>query len=110
MSHTNPGCPENPFYDNLEAPTDSEDIVGNVSGLYVFSVGWFRNDVKKYGFSLHNNGFTNITVHWAGKTYDLTQGANTTAIDFWNAKTFTPSKTDATFTQDVGGVVLISSP
>ncbi|KAF9350905.1 hypothetical protein BGX26_010951 [Mortierella sp. AD094] len=69
-----------------------------------------KNPVKKYGFSLENKGFLSLTVKYAGQTYDVTQGANTVAFDFWNSTTFKPTKTDASFTQSVGGVVLISKP
>ncbi|KAF9366195.1 hypothetical protein BGX34_005335 [Mortierella sp. NVP85] len=98
------------FYDNLQNPTDSEDLVGTQAGPYVFSVGWFRNEVKKYGFSLANKGFISLTVSYAGKTYNVTDEANGVAFDFWNTNTFKPTKTDAPNSQSVGGVILISEP
>ncbi|KAF9366194.1 hypothetical protein BGX34_005334 [Mortierella sp. NVP85] len=98
------------FYDNLQNPTDSESITTVVNGPYTFSIGFFRNAVKKYAFSLENKSFLGLTVKYAGQTYDVTKGANTVAFDFWNSNTFTPSKTDAPNSQNVGNVVLISQP
>ncbi|KAF9999068.1 hypothetical protein BGZ65_005516 [Modicella reniformis] len=98
------------FYDNGQDPTDSEPISTAVNGPYTFSVGIFRNPVKKYGFSLENKSFLSLTVQYAGQTYDVTKGSNTIAFDFWNTTTFVPKRTDASYTQSVGGVVLISQP
>lgn len=98
------------FYDNQQNPTDSETIKTLVNGPYTYSIGFFRNAVKKYAFSLENKGFLGLTVKYAGQAYDVTKGANTVAFDFWNANTFTPSKTDAPNSQNVGNVVLISQP
>ncbi|KAF9898962.1 hypothetical protein EC991_009878, partial [Linnemannia zychae] len=75
---------------------------------YFFSVDWFTSVIKKYAFSLENKSFESVRVEYAGNSYDLTKGANTIAFDFWNATTFKPTKTNAAYTQNVGGVVLIS--
>ncbi|KAG0203102.1 hypothetical protein BGX28_004533, partial [Mortierella sp. GBA30] len=96
------------FYDNGLEPTDSEQIETTSDDVYIFTVGQFRNDVKKYGFSLENQGFKNLTVSYADKTYDLTSGSNNTGFDFWGQKTFTPTKTETGSSQHVGGVVYVT--
>src|SRR5688572_11675259 len=93
------GVPTITFYDNDHNPTDSEPIQTASDDVFVYSVSFFRNAVKKYGFSLQNKGFKKLYVSYADKTYDLTDGANTTAFDFWSTKAFTPSNTKASYTQ-----------
>ncbi|KAG0201881.1 hypothetical protein BGX28_005418 [Mortierella sp. GBA30] len=95
------------FYDNEHNPTDSEPLKTSSDSVHVYSVAFFRNIVKKYGFSLENKGFKNLFVSYGDNTYDLTKGANTVGFDFWNTKIFTPSKVDASYTQAVGGVVYV---
>ncbi|KAF9975565.1 hypothetical protein BGZ73_000777 [Actinomortierella ambigua] len=100
------------FFDNEKNPTDSEHIITTQAGQYVYSVGLFRNAVKKYAFTLENNGFLSLVVKYNGKVIDFTNKdkANHLVIDFWNKDTYKPSKIDAPPSQNVGGVVLISQP
>ncbi|KAF9162231.1 hypothetical protein DFQ26_003734 [Actinomortierella ambigua] len=100
------------FFDNEKNPTDAEPITTTQSGQYVYAVGLFRNAVKKYAFTLENKGFLSLTVKYDGKTIDYTgkDKSNHLVIDFWNNETYKPTKTDAPYTQNVGGVVLISQP
>ncbi|KAG0238133.1 hypothetical protein BGW42_007124 [Actinomortierella wolfii] len=92
------------YFDNEQNPTDSETFGGVKHGMYRWSVGFFRNDVKKYGFTLKNEGFTGLIVRWRGEEYDFSQKANYEVIDFWNQKAFKPSKTDAPNAQHVGNL------
>ncbi|KAF9161830.1 hypothetical protein DFQ27_004324 [Actinomortierella ambigua] len=100
------------FYDNEKNPTDAEPITTMQNGQYIYAVGLFRNGVKKYGFTLENKGFVSLTVKHKGKIIDYTgkDKANHLVIDFWNDDMYKPTKTDAPYTQNVGGVVLISQP
>ncbi|KAG0223998.1 hypothetical protein BGW42_006879 [Actinomortierella wolfii] len=100
------------FFDNLQNPTDSEPIRTSQNGQYVYSVGLFFNQVKKYAFTLENKSFLSLVVKYNGQQIDFTDTskANHLAIDFWNNTTFKPQKVDAPYTQHVGGVVLISQP
>ncbi|KAG0035963.1 hypothetical protein BGZ82_004884 [Podila clonocystis] len=98
------------FYDNLQNPTDHQHAIGVKNGAYKWSVNAVKLDVKKYGFSLENKGFLSLQVDYAGTTYNLTTGANATVFDFWNQKTYAPTKTDSSPDQHLGGLVLLSQP
>lgn len=101
------------FYDNEENPTDSENIsCGAIYESYcykTYSIGIFRNEVKKYGFSIKNNGYSKVTVINDEKIFDLTNDNHNTGFDFWNMKIFNPKNTNASYTQYTGGINLINS-
>ncbi|KFH74081.1 hypothetical protein MVEG_01294, partial [Podila verticillata NRRL 6337] len=98
------------FYDNLQNPVDHQTHYGVKNGQYKWSVNPIRTDVSKYAFSVENKGFLSLQVDYEGNTHNLTIGANTIVFDFWNRKTYVPSKTDSSPDQHLGGVVLLSQP
>lgn len=99
------------FYDNLQNPVDSQELVGGKSGSYKWSINPINiGGIQKYAFSIKNNGFLMVQVNWDGQTQNLTSSANTIAFDLWNQKSYAPSKTDAPPSQHVGGVTLLEQP
>ncbi|KAG0282511.1 hypothetical protein BGZ97_008955 [Linnemannia gamsii] len=98
------------FYDNLQNPVDKQAVYGVKNGAYKWSVNPIRTGISKYAFSVENKGFLSLEVDFEGNNHDLTAGANTIVFDFWNRKTYTPSKTDAPQDQHLGGVALLSQP
>ncbi|KAG0282797.1 hypothetical protein BGZ97_008822 [Linnemannia gamsii] len=98
------------FFDNERNPTDSESFGGVKHGQYRWSVSFFRNPVKKYGFTLKNEGFLSLIVRWKDQEFDFTSKPNHTVIDFWNDDSYAPSKLDASNTQSVGNVYLLQQP